>query len=49
MKEEDDPLFMEKGGGGGGGGGGCTASFVCQGMFFLLDSQVIRIFRLRIV
>ena len=29
------------------GGGGGGASFACQGLFFLLDSQVIRIFLLK--
>ena len=31
----------------GGGGGGRGASFTRHGLFFLLDSQVIRIFRLK--
>ena len=35
---------MKRGGGGGGGGG---ASFARQGLFFLLDNQVIRIFRFK--
>ena len=39
------PKWKGEGGGGGGGGGGGT-SFVRQ-PFFLLDSQVIRIFRLK--
>ena len=47
MKEEDDPLFNAKlviGLRNGKGGG---ASFARQGLLFLLDSQVIRIFRLK--
>ena len=29
------------------GGGGVVALFACQGLFFLLDSQVIQIFSLK--
>ena len=36
----------KEGRGGGGGGGGGGAAFTCQGLFFILDSQVIQIFRL---